>query len=94
MSQPTSKKKTAPSESNETAERNLAVASRLTPQLLFGLVRTVSFWIAVTLPFLYVPLLFVGIDTAFGRGAFLALLILNVAALLVGHTYQEPSTDG
>jgi hypothetical protein len=50
--------------------------------------RFVSFWAAVALPFLYIPLLFGGFD---GRQdvAFLALFGLNVAAVLLGHGYRR-----
>lgn len=58
-------------------------------ELLLRAVRRVGFWMAVTLPFLVVPLLFSGIDSAAERQAFLVLLTLNVVALLVGHTYNE-----
>lgn len=54
----------------------------------------VSFWLAVTLPFMYVPLLFVtGLSTTTEQLAFVALLLANVVTLLVGHSYhREPST--
>lgn len=48
--------------------------------------RFVAFWLAVALPFLYVPLLVGGLDgeqvSAFGF-----LLALNAVALVVGHGY-------
>ena len=48
--------------------------------------RFVAFWTAVALPFLYLPLLVGGL----GGGqttAFVSLLLLNVAALVLGHDY-------
>jgi hypothetical protein len=89
------RKTTSPSESNETPEQSrLSVLSRVKPQSLLGPVQRGCFWLAVTVPYLYVPLLFVGIDTALRGGVFLTLLVLNVVALLVGHTYHEPTTGG
>jgi hypothetical protein len=53
-----------------------------------GPVRFVGFWAAVALPFLYVPLLFDGIDG--GRVlVFLGLLVANAVALVVGHDYRR-----
>jgi hypothetical protein len=48
--------------------------------------RFLAFWAAVALPFLYLPLLLGGLD---GQQAtvFLALLALNVVALVLGHEY-------
>jgi hypothetical protein len=47
-----------------------------------------AFWAAITLPFLHVPLLASGLDSATSTVAFLVLLGLNVVALLVGHSYR------
>ena len=51
-----------------------------------------AFWTAVALPFLHVPLLVTGLDSSTTLGAFVALLVLNVVALLVGHPHA--SDDG
>ncbi|MFB6154787.1 MAG: hypothetical protein ABEJ22_02760 [Haloferacaceae archaeon] len=50
--------------------------------------RFVAFWIAVGLPFLYLPLLYGGLD---GERwiVFVALLAANVFALLLGHDYHR-----
>ena len=51
------------------------------------LVRVVAFWTAVILPFIYLPLLFGGLEgnaTLFG-----GLLALNAVALLLGHDYRR-----
>ncbi|WP_293027935.1 hypothetical protein [Natronococcus sp.] len=50
-------------------------------------IRKGSFWTAIVLPFLYVPLLATGLSTATETATFLALLGLNLAALYVGHAY-------
>ncbi|RLM57084.1 hypothetical protein DVK02_04620 [Halobellus sp. Atlit-31R] len=50
-------------------------------------VRFVSFWAAIALPFLYVPLLAGGLEGS-EPNAFVALLAVNAVALVVGHGYQ------
>lgn len=57
-------------------------------RMALGPVRFVGFWAAVALPFLYVPLLFDGIDG--GRAVvFLGLLVANVVSLVIGHDYRR-----
>ena len=51
-------------------------------------VRMVSFWAAVALPFLHVPLLAAGLSTPSETLTFLGLLGLNLVALLVGHSHN------
>lgn len=46
-----------------------------------------SFWIAIALPAVYLPLLVVGIDGADGLLLFLGLLGLHVLALVGGRGY-------
>ncbi|MBB6644993.1 hypothetical protein [Halobellus ruber] len=48
--------------------------------------RFVAFWVAVALPFLYLPLLVGGLEGG-QPAAFAALLAANAVALLVGHGY-------
>jgi len=48
-----------------------------------------GFWAAIALPFLYVPLLVTGLGTSAETTTFFALLILNVVALLAGHSYKR-----
>lgn len=52
-------------------------------------VRIVAFWVAVTLPFLYLPLLVTGLNDTATTTAFLALLAVNAVALLVGHPHRR-----
>ncbi|SFR55775.1 hypothetical protein [Halogeometricum limi] len=51
-------------------------------------IQFVAFWLAVALPFLYLPLLYGGLSggqaTVFG-----SLLALNAAALIVGHGHSR-----
>lgn len=56
--------------------------------LLTSPVRTVGFWSAVALPFLHIPLLVSGLDTTAQTMTFLALLSLNVLALVVGRQHN------
>ncbi len=52
-------------------------------------VRVLAFWTAVALPFLYLPLLGTGLDSAATTTAFLALLAANAVCLLVGHAHGD-----
>ena len=52
-------------------------------------VRVLSFWVAVALPFLYLPLLLTGLETTTVTTAFLALLAANAVALFVGHPHRR-----
>jgi hypothetical protein len=52
-------------------------------------IKRAAFWAAVVLPFLHVPLIATGLDHAVTQVAFVALLVANVIALLVGHQYQR-----
>ncbi|MFW6018393.1 MAG: hypothetical protein ACOCPX_06185 [Halapricum sp.] len=49
-------------------------------------VRFVGFWTAVVLPFVYLPLLFTGLDGA-TMHVFMALLVAHVLSLLLGREY-------
>ncbi|WP_250137825.1 hypothetical protein [Halorientalis salina] len=56
-------------------------------------VTAAAFWLAIPLPFLYVPVLFSGLD---GRSEYLlfgALLLAHVTALSLGHPYGTDGTD-
>lgn len=50
-------------------------------------VRTISFWLAIAIPFLYVPLVLEGFAGHTDVLTFLGLLALNVVALVAGHDY-------
>lgn len=52
-------------------------------------VRVLAFWVAVALPFLYLPLLFTGLETTATTVAFIALLAVNAIALFVGHAHRR-----
>lgn len=50
-------------------------------------VTAAAFWVAIPLPFLYVPVLFSGLEKQSEYLAFTALLVAHVAALSLGHPY-------
>ena len=56
-------------------------------QSLAAPLRRLAFWMAVALPFLYVPLLLSGLESSAVRTAFAVLVGANVVALLVGHSH-------
>ncbi|WP_135820976.1 hypothetical protein [Halostella litorea] len=74
--------------SAETGDERNGRAGRLANAGLATPVRMVSFWAAVALPFLHVPLLATGLTTPSETTTFLALLGLNLVALLLGHSYN------
>jgi len=61
---------------------------RLSRAVLVAPLQFLAFWTAVTLPFLYLPLLVGGLN---GQQAtvFVGLLSLNVVALLLGHEHGQ-----
>lgn len=50
-----------------------------------------SFWSAITLPLLYLPLFASGIETTTGLMIFLALFGMHLLALVGGHGHHHPS---
>ena len=52
-------------------------------------VRAVAFWLAVALPFAYLPMLAGGIGTEAELVTFAALVAANAVALLVGHDHRR-----
>jgi hypothetical protein len=50
-------------------------------------VEAVAFWSAIALPFVYLPLLLVGLQTVSLQAAFALLVALNGVAILLGHQY-------
>lgn len=73
----------AESEAHRTARR-----ARFTRSLK-GPLQFCCFWIAIALPFVHVPLLARGLGDLSVTVAFLALLVVNVVALYVGHGYNQ-----
>ena len=56
---------------------------------VFAPVRTLSFWVAVALPFLYLPLLATGLENSTVTLAFITLLAANAVTLFVGHPHRR-----
>ncbi|QFU82362.1 hypothetical protein [Natronorubrum aibiense] len=54
---------------------------------LKGPTQFLSFWVAIALPFVYLPLLMQGLGDPQVTLVFLTLLALNVFALYIGHGY-------
>lgn len=52
-------------------------------------VTAVAFWLGALLPIAYLPMFVAGLDSFTRLAAFLALLAVNVTALVVGHDYPE-----
>ncbi|WP_336024799.1 hypothetical protein [Halobellus salinisoli] len=82
------------SERVASARERLTASSTVAPSItaLAAPLRFVAFWTAVTLPFLYVPLLLGGLEGS-EPTVFLALLGANVVALLLGHGYGNRGGD-
>jgi len=61
---------------------------RLSLAVVVAPLRFLAFWAAVALPFLYLPLLVGGLD---GQQVtvFVALLLANAVALVIGHEYRQ-----
>ncbi|WP_054519804.1 hypothetical protein [Halanaeroarchaeum sulfurireducens] len=51
-------------------------------------IEAVAFWMAVIMPFVYVPLLVTGVETSSEQIAVAALVAVHVVALVVGRRYQ------
>lgn len=71
---------------NRSGPRSLL--SRFDTSSVTAPIRMISFWMAVALPFLHVPLLLRGLSDPSQTLTFLGLLALNLVALLVGHSYN------
>ncbi|MFD1513677.1 hypothetical protein [Halomarina rubra] len=52
-------------------------------------VAAVAFWLAVALPFCYLPMLVAGLHTTTRLSAFGGLLALNALCLVVGHAHRD-----
>lgn len=56
---------------------------------LWTSLQRVGFWAAVVIPFLYIPLLFTGIETLSEVVVFVVLIALNAVSLVVGHPHHN-----
>lgn len=87
MSHPPTRKTTRDN-TDRLSERELSSLYRTVTGLVRSSVETLGFWVAVTTPFLYVPLLFSGLETGVEITAFLLLVVVNVVALPIGHKHS------
>ena len=66
------------------------VLSEYLPQLsLVQPIARIAFWAAIVLPFLYLPLLATGLDSGAETVAFVALLVCNGLAIVLGQQYGQ-----
>lgn len=56
---------------------------------LFRPIEALAFWTAIVLPFLYLPLLFIGLETTGELAVFFGLVALNIVAFIVGQGYKQ-----
>lgn len=52
-------------------------------------IEAISFWSAIALPFLYLPLLVSGLDSSPQLTAFLALLVIHAVTIVGGHRHNR-----
>ncbi|WP_135534678.1 hypothetical protein [Halostella pelagica] len=78
----------APSDASDNRNGRQSVLDRLDSSLFTAPIRMISFWMAVALPFLHVPLLLRGLTDPSQTITFLGLLVVNMVALLIGHSYN------
>jgi len=52
-------------------------------------ISAVAFWSAIALPFLYLPVLFTGLDTQSEVAAFVIMLAVNVVAIVAGQYHEQ-----
>lgn len=50
-------------------------------------ITAIGFWLGALLPVAYLPVFLAGLDSMTRVSVFVALLVLNVVALVVGHDY-------
>lgn len=72
-----------------THDRRASLPIRHRGNRLTTAIRAACFWVAIALPFLYVPLLIAGVETRAEGLALVALLALNALSLLVGHPHRS-----
>lgn len=57
------------------------------PHAIYHPISMLSFWFAIGLPAIYIPLLAIGIDSTSGLVVFLALFGFHILTLFVGRHY-------
>ncbi len=66
-----------------------APLTQITRSQLFRPIEAIAFWTAIALPFLYVPLLFMGLESTGELAVFFGLVALNGVAFIVGHRHNR-----
>lgn len=64
------------------------VSGRQVAGLMTGTVKATAFWAAIAIPMTYPVLLYMGLEGTVGM-LFVALLLANLIALLLGHDYKR-----
>lgn len=77
-----------PTATGESESKSEDATDRRLGSGLVASIRVVSFWLAIVLPFLYVPLLATGLSDAAETFAFLGLFTMSVLSLYVGHSHR------
>lgn len=70
------------------AQQTMTRSARRATAAVGGPLRAAAFWSAVLLPFVYVPLLLLGLDTRRRAGLFSVLLLAHVLTLLLGQSHS------
>ncbi|WP_227352875.1 hypothetical protein [Haladaptatus salinisoli] len=68
----------------------MELVTALVAQVIVVPIQFVSFWVSVTLPLFYVPLLFTELRP--GASIFVVLLAIHLLSLMVGHGYGREET--
>lgn len=78
-----------------TIQRGIALArvavitARRVPRRTAGVLRAGAFWLAIVLPIVYLPLLFV--DAAWAVALVMGLLVVHILSVLVGNGHRPRS---
>ncbi|MCU4751130.1 hypothetical protein OB919_03890 [Halobacteria archaeon AArc-curdl1] len=67
----------------------MSTASRFDNMGPSDVLTVVAFWLGALLPLAYLPVILTGLNSTTRLGLFLALLVLHVVALVVGHEYPR-----
>jgi hypothetical protein len=77
------------SDATESSRTNRRLAARALPASILAKGRALGFWTAIGLPFLYIPLLAIGLENRHDLLLFLALLVVHVLALFAGRSHRR-----
>lgn len=74
---------------NTDAEQSADGQRRVAVSALARPFEAAAFWSAIALPFLYLPLMFSGLESTSQLSAFVALLALHAVSIVAGHRYNR-----